>query len=215
MISNDTLESLITSLLRCLSGTESFPFTQASFHPPPRGLLSNLFLISVTPLPSFSSHFLSYLPSLPRLQRVVTAKDALVKDLKVKVEAFQERENKAQAAAAAKLAKENAKSKDSWKNEKDKDTSDVKNDSKGEKSPKSVPPFGGGPSRSVTPLRSPLSSSAYTTSGTTSGVREKHKDKEKEGKREKEDPHGFDKENAENEVISVSAHLSASELRAR
>jgi hypothetical protein len=133
-----------------------------------------------------------------------------VKDLKGKVEVFQDRENKAEAAAAAKLAKENAKSKDSWKNEKDKDkdSSDVKSDSKGEKGPKSVPPFGGGPSRSVTPLRSPLSSSAYTTSG----IREKQK--EKEGKN-KDDPQGFDKENSENEVISASAHLSASELRAR
>jgi hypothetical protein len=137
----------------------------------------------------------------------VTAKDALVKDLKGKVEVFQDRESKAQAAAAAKLAKENAKSKDSWKNEKEKekDSSDVKSDGKGEKGPRSVPPFGGGPTRSVTPLRSPLNSSAYTTSG----AREKQRD----GK--KEDPQGFDKESTESEVLSASAHLSASELRAR
>ena len=139
----------------------------------------------------------------------MTAKDALVKDLKSKVEVFQDRESTAQAAAAAKLAKENAKSKDSWKNEKEKekekDSSDVKSDGKGEKGSRSVPPFGGGPTRSVTPLRSPLNSSAYTTSGA--------REKQREGK--KEDPQGFDKESTESEVLSASAHLSASELRAR
>ena len=180
--------------------SHSLPPILPSNHIPPFLLFS----------PHTPSHHFLYSPLTPhRLQRVVTAKDALVKDLKSKVEAFQERESKAQAAAAAKLAKENAKSKDSWKIEKEKESSDVRGDSKAEsKSPRSVPPFGGGPTRSETPLRSALGSSAYTTSASASASREK-----REGK--KEVVTGFDVECVESEILSASAHLSASELRIR
>ena len=81
----------------------------------------------------------------------MSAKDSLVKDLRGKIEAMEENEKNISSTHAAAIAKEKAKNKDSWKSEKEKDK-DKDLESKG---PRSAPPFGGGPSRTPTPV--PLS----------------------------------------------------------
>ena len=63
---------------------------------------------------------------------------------------MEENEKNISNTHAAAIAKEKAKNKDSWKSEKEKEKDKDKDlESKG---PRSAPPFGGGPSRTPTPV---------------------------------------------------------------
>ena len=145
-----------------------------------------------------------------RLLRAMASKDALVKDLKARIETLTARENAHSTAAASDLAKEKAKYRDSCKAEKERDReSDVKDDK--DRAPKPfVSSFGGGPSRCGTPIwlppPPPPPPSGMTRSSSTGNIRMVGS---------KESPKGFDSDVAESEILSATAHLSASELRNR
>ena len=148
----------------------------------------------------------------------MASKDALVKDLKVRLEVLTAREQLHTSAAASDLAKEKAKCKDSWKTDRDRDRerekegeSDVKNDK--ERAPKPfVSSFGGGLSRCSTSSRlpppppPPPPPGGMTRSSSAGNIRVSV---------QKDSPKGFDSDVAESEVLSATAHLSASELRNR
>ena len=148
----------------------------------------------------FSSH--------DRLLRAMSSKDALVRDLKARIEVLTAREKAHSTAAANDLAKEKAKSKDSWKSEKEKD-GDCKDDREKAFKP-FVSSFGEGPPRCGTPTRLPpppppppsglMGGSSIGNIRTTGS---------------KDGPKGFDSDVAELEIVAATAHLSASELRNR
>ena len=138
----------------------------------------------------------------------MSSKDALVKDLKARIEVLTAREKPHSTAAANDLAKEKAKNKDSWKTERD---GDVKDDREMAFKP-FVSSFGGGPPRCGTPTRLPPPPpppplpSGLTGGSSTGNIRTAGS---------KDVPKGFDSDVAELEIIAATAHLSASELRNR
>ena len=148
---------------------------------------------------SFSSH--------DRLLRAMSSKDALVKDLKARIEVLTAREKSQSTAPANDLAKEKAKYKDSWKTERD---SDVKDDRERTLKP-FVSSFGGGPPRCGTPTRFPPPPPSPPPSGLTGGISTGNI----RVAGSKDVPKGFDSDVAELEIIAATAHLSASELRNR
>ena len=148
----------------------------------------------------------------------MSSKDALVRDLKARLETLTAKESAHSSAVASDLAREKAKSKDSWKADRDRE-GDGKDD-KDRASKQSIPSFGGGPSRSSTPSRLPPppppppppssgmtgNSSSSSSSSSTGSIRVAGS---------KDSPKGVDSDAAESEILSATAHLSASELRNR
>ena len=142
----------------------------------------------------------------------MSSKDALVKDLKARIEVLTAREKSQSTATANDLVKEKAKYKDSWKTERDRERdSDVKDDRERTFKP-FVSSFGGGQPRCATPSRlpppppPPPPPTGLTGGISTGNIR---------AAGSKDIPKGFDSDVAELEIIAATAHLSASELRNR
>ena len=165
-----------------------------------------------------------------RLQRSLISKDALIKDLKNKIDLLEEKEKKSNEIINTINRKEKSKSKESWKIDfKYHQNIDMKNKSKSGIKGSRIPTFGSSSNiRNKTPLRGSSSPSSQFLNNSTQSRGQGHGEEDEEGEGEGEgdpitlsndmldkDIQKFDKDVAEAEFLSATAHLSTAELRNR